>query len=264
MFLIAVRAFVAVLLIQSVGSFIVLQASARSDGKFSHMCRRDFTDDFSPSVTSPSPSVTSPSPSKTSPKTTNFAPASRISPRSSRTRLPILSYTSSYACINKPFGISTHHSASSRSRRLVVSTSLKRQLSRKVYPVHRLDHRTSGCLLFAFSSEAAARLQQSLAKGQKEYVALVRGRWPHSETYNCSLPVTVTLKDGTKVSKASTTLITPLATDDKSSVLLCSPVTGRTHQIRRHLRELGHPIIGDSRYGDSKANRAFRTCECQV
>ena len=153
----------------------------------------------------------------------NYAFPSRIGPRKDRARIPILAYTDDYVIVNKPFGISTHHSRESRDRRLVLSTSLKRQLSRAVLPVHRLDHRTSGCLVFAFSSSAAASLQKALtsSSSRKTYVAFVRGSWPHTDEYNCSLPVSVTLQSGQKTTKSAETTFIPLAVSPEASVIIC-------------------------------------------
>jgi len=113
------------------------------------------------------------------------------SPLSSRPRIPILQYTSSHVVINKMPGISVHHSGQSYGRRLVVNTMLKRQLARPVFPVHRLDHRTSGALLFAFTSGDAARLQKALSEGEKTYVAFVRGEWKLAPKLRLDLPVKV-------------------------------------------------------------------------
>jgi len=177
----------------------------------------------------------------------------------------MLKYEDDYCIINKPAGISVHHGGGSVGRRLVVNTMLKRQLARKVLPVHRLDHRTSGALLFAFSPQAAARLQEVLAKSsQKTYLAFVRGEWMFEEkVVVVNEPVKV--GDGSDaVSKDALTEFQCLATQSEgdktraASLILCNPKTGRTHQIRKHLRHLAHPIIGDSAHGDSKVNRWWR------
>uniref|UniRef100_A0A7S1DC19 Pseudouridine synthase RsuA/RluA-like domain-containing protein n=1 Tax=Cyclophora tenuis TaxID=216820 RepID=A0A7S1DC19_CYCTE len=136
---------------------------------------------------------------------------------------------------------------------------LKRQLARKVFPVHRLDHRTSGAILFAFDSETAGKLHTALADGRKDYIAIVRGEWKYDEdTVVIDQPLKVD-----EVLKDAVTKFTRLASSTTSelpfSILRCQPETGRTHQIRRHAYHLGHPIIGDSQHGDSKVNRSWRT-----
>ncbi|GMH67919.1 hypothetical protein TrRE_jg590 [Triparma retinervis] len=183
------------------------------------------------------------------------------SPTSSRPRIPILQYNSDHVIINKPAGISVHHGGQSFGRRLVVNTMLKRQLSRKCFPVHRLDHRTSGALVFAFSSSAAARLQVRLGESEKTYLAFVRGSWNHGDS---PLIVNRPVNVGSGVTKDAVTSFTLLASQPPTSlsmgasIVLCRPKTGRTHQIRKHLKYLAHPIVGDSKHGDSKVNRWWR------
>lgn len=171
----------------------------------------------------------------------------------------------------------------------MLSTSLKRQLARKVYPVHRLDHRTSGAILFSFDSKTCSHLQQSLTFGgkdkiingnivkgsKKEYIALMRGDWKRKfgEKKEIVIDKPLTVKGlskeaktvfrilasspGTEVKDAKTSdsiFYSPSA----CSLVLCIPETGRTHQIRRHAHSMGFPIIGDSEHGDSKINRWWR------
>lgn len=100
--------------------------------------------------------------------------------KNQRPRIPILSYKNQYVILSKPAGMTMHHNTNSRwgrSKSPVLQTTIRKQLSRKPYLIHRLDHRTSGAVLMAFSSEAAAALHGRL-RGEgavKGYVALVRG-----------------------------------------------------------------------------------------
>jgi tRNA pseudouridine65 synthase len=193
-------------------------------------------------------------------------------PKKDRPRLPILCYQDRWVCVNKPAGMSTHRSGGNRSNQFVVSTLLKRQLSRKVFPVHRLDHRTSGALLFAFDSEMCASLHDALREqsARKTYVCLVRGFWDNffeSDTATVDKALTV---DGTK--RSATTVFTKLASTiilnnsaygEKNVPISCSlilavPTTGRTHQIRRHASAMGMPVLGDTQHGDTKVNRWWR------
>ncbi|GMH84839.1 hypothetical protein TrST_g248 [Triparma strigata] len=139
---------------------------------------------------------------------------------------------------------------------------LKRQLRRKVQPVHRLDHRTSGALLFAFNSDACAKLQAAMSKptAKKHYIALVRGEWRHEADFTYDSPVSVGRdNDGVKLYKNATTVFHVISSQLNATIMLCEPKTGRTHQIRKHLYKLGHPIVGDTEHGDSKVNRWWRT-----
>lgn len=161
-------------------------------------------------------------------------------------------------------------------------------MARKVYSVHRLDHRTSGAILWAFDSQTAGTLHHALSHGTKDYIAILRGVWRYNT--NETLLVDKPLRDDKKgkndpdtVKKEARTRFTLLATtmssssssvDDKQStttttsspsssllpfsIVLCQPETGRTHQIRRHAYSIGHPVLGDSQHGDSKVNRAWR------
>lgn len=185
-----------------------------------------------------------------------------------RPRIAILRYSDHWVCINKPVGLSVHRGSidhtQSRTQTTVVST-LKRQLRRKVWPVHRLDHRTSGAMLLAFDSSTAAKLQKSLQASRKLYMALLRGEWnldEHSVTID--QPIT---HDG--VTKEAQTIFHKLAVwknDDNTdscnrscTLVLAEPVTGRTHQIRRHAaRHLHMPVLGDTQHGDTKVNRHWR------
>eukprot|EP00978_Attheya_sp_CCMP212_P049199 scaffold631738_cov47-Attheya_sp.AAC.1 len=123
-----------------------------------------------------------------------------------RPRIPILKYSVlNYVCVNKPAGMTVHRSSGSFGHKHVLSTTLKKQLSRKCYPAHRLDHRTSGAMLLALDDSAiCATLQSCLKEGTKTYMALLRGYWHHdSDTVTVDSPM-----DG----KVATTRFTKLAT----------------------------------------------------
>lgn len=199
-----------------------------------------------------------------------------------RPRIPILQYHDGWVCVNKPNGITVHRGNGTPKHTAVLTTTVKRQLARRVFPVHRLDHRTSGATIFAFDSETAGRLHDAaIRKGQKQYIALVRGEWKHNHTYpsiknphgqqeavvDDSSPSVVFVDKPLEVkgiTKEAVTKFTLLGTtrgeapNDRCSLLLCEPLTGRTHQIRRHAFAMGHPIIGDSQHGDNAFNRWWR------
>lgn len=143
--------------------------------------------------------------------------------------------------------------------------------------VHRLDHGTSGVLLLAKTAAAASSLRQQFRERRvkKIYFAVIQGR--------LNSPMTVTScigrdpNDRRKMQSArqiwgvhgaatpvasgklrgAVTLFKPLLFNRQWSVVLASPVTGRTHQIRLHLQMLKTPIIGDPLYGDACATSAF-------
>lgn len=181
-------------------------------------------------------------------------------PKPQRPRIPVLQYHDHWVCVNKPEGLTVHRGGGIPKSQPVLTSTVKRQLSRKVFPVHRLDHRTSGAILLAFDAETAGMLHDAaIRKGEKKYIALVRGEWRFpNEEYLVDKP----LKVG-NTTKSAQTKFTLLATMtggefEQSSLLLCEPLTGRTHQIRRHAFAMGHPVIGDTQHGDSKVNRWWR------
>jgi|AGTN01.1.fsa_nt_gi Pseudouridylate synthases, 23S RNA-specific len=125
-----------------------------------------------------------------------------------------------------------------------------------VHAIHRLDRGTSGVLLFALDPETAKNVQEMLpdpSRFQKEYIALVRG--PMMEP--CVLDYAIPKKPGGARVDALTEF-TPLLHKDRWTLVEARPRTGRLHQIRRHLKHLSHPIIGDVLYGKGPINRFFR------
>ncbi|KAJ0988778.1 hypothetical protein J5N97_007134 [Dioscorea zingiberensis] len=131
-----------------------------------------------------------------------------------------------------------------------------------LFPVHRLDRLVSGLLIFARNSSKADQLRQQIEAGllQKEYIAKVVGVFPEGEQvvnanvdYNAregrSTVETPDKYNGENLKgKAACTKFTRIITDGIYSLVLCKPVTGRTHQIRVHLQHIGHPIANDELY----------------
>jgi tRNA pseudouridine32 synthase/23S rRNA pseudouridine746 synthase len=137
--------------------------------------------------------------------------------------------------------------------------SLLRQAQRwrgprgEVFPVHRLDREVSGLMLVAHTREAAARLSRLFAKARviKRYCAEVRG------------DIRASLGEEGRIARAldgkeAVTLFRVRSYDpgNHSTTLEVHTETGRLHQIRRHLAAVGHPILGDPRYGKDNKNRA--------
>jgi tRNA pseudouridine65 synthase len=168
-------------------------------------------------------------------------------------RLAILHEEARWVAVDKPSGLSVHRGQGDRT---VAMTVLRNQLGRWVYPVHRLDRATSGVLLFALDSEMAATLGDLFTRGavEKTYLALCRGV-PSSEG-RIDHPVPND-ENGERV--GAITDYRRLWDNGGYALMLVSPRTGRYHQIRRHLKHLSHPLIGDVRYGKGDHNRKFRT-----
>ncbi len=119
-------------------------------------------------------------------------------------------------------------------------------------PIHRIDIGTSGIVIFARAAEAVGRWQQALgsASTRKIYVAATRGVTPSKGA------ITRELREDGKMYPARTRY-RRLAVASGHSVLRVIPEQGRTHQIRRHLAAIGHPVLGDDRYGHVPTNRFF-------
>lgn len=169
-----------------------------------------------------------------------------------------------YVAVDKPAGMLVHRTRISEDQRFVLQT-LRDQLGRRVYPVHRLDRPTSGVLLFALSSEAARRLVDCFQQRQvaKRYLAVVRGYVDESGLIDYPL-----LSEGGVRQPAVTgffrraTVELPIPVSRypsaRYSLVELHPETGRMHQIRRHMKHLFHPVIGDTTHGDGRHNRLFR------
>ncbi len=177
--------------------------------------------------------------------------------------------------INKPSGLLVHRSAIDRHETRFAMQILRDQIGQHVFPIHRLDKPTSGVLVFALSAEVAALMGNIFAQHQlqKTYLAIVRGIAP--EYLLLDYPLTEELDKYTdknaRVTEAKPAIteffrladiIVPYSVDkypeSRYSLVKCLPKTGRKHQIRRHLKHISHPIIGDAKHGKGIHNRFFQ------
>ncbi len=170
-----------------------------------------------------------------------------------------------FIAINKPGGMLVHKSELAPEETVFVLQTLRDQLDKHIYPVHRLDRPTSGVLLFAFSSEIARTLSEHLIdkKIKKKYLALVRGWLQESVTIDHPVKNDRgNLKDAiTRFSPIRHyTLDIKMGSYDKQrySLVGCEPESGRWHQIRQHLAHLRHYIINDRVHGNNKHNKLFK------
>lgn len=129
---------------------------------------------------------------------------------------------------------------------------------RAAHPVQRLDRGASGAVLFARDATSARLLAEAAARGDvvKRYLALVRGQTPDEATVDHPIP----RKPGGARVDAVTSLrrvATAHCQPRDVSLVEVTPHTGRLHQIRRHLKHLNHPLLGDANYGKGELNRAF-------
>lgn len=166
---------------------------------------------------------------------------------------PFLYRDDALVAVGKPSGIAVHRGWSRE--RIVALTVVRDRLGRAVFPVHRLDRATSGVLVLALDPGTARRLQEQWMAGRvrKRYLALVRGIPPAEGVIDHPVPRS---PHGPRV--PAVTELRRLATFERYSLLEVVPRTGRLHQIRRHLKHLSHPVIGDVRYGKGEHNRLFR------
>ncbi|WP_105167772.1 tRNA pseudouridine(65) synthase TruC [Pseudoalteromonas sp. T1lg23B] len=189
--------------------------------------------------------------------------------------LEIIYQDENYVAINKPSGLLVHRSFLDKRETQFAMQMLRDQLGQHVFPIHRLDRPTSGVLLFALSSEAARDMNQVFIEGniEKRYLALVRGYAPESVYLDRPLKeeldkIADKFADQNKAPQEAQTQFNCLYQASlpipfgkypsiRYSLVECFPKTGRKHQIRRHLKHLSYPIIGDVNHGDNKHNHFF-------
>ena len=173
----------------------------------------------------------------------------------------------------KPAGLLVHRNSTTHSHESVLLQALRDQIGKLVFPVHRLDRPTAGILLFGLNRFSAAKLVQMFTDRliDKYYQALVFGSTPPSFEVDRPLEENIGFEADAKkkadqpTQEAKTEFIQieqyelPQKSNDVSgrpySLLEIKPLTGRSHQIRRHLLHAAFPIIGDHRYGDDEQNQ---------
>lgn len=175
--------------------------------------------------------------------------------------------------ISKPAGLLVHPSYIDKSETESAMKQLRDHIGRWVYPIHRLDKPTSGVLVFALSSEIARTLSDAFMGREvvKTYLALVRGYTKEAEVIDYPLKdiwdkMTDADKSKDKPARDAVTEYMRLATAEllipvrphpsaRYSLLQVTPHTGRNRQIRRHMKHIFHPIVGDHQHGDGFHNR---------
>ncbi len=181
-------------------------------------------------------------------------------------RLKILYQDMHYVAIDKPPGLLVHRSPISGDRVFALQT-LRDQIGRRVYPIHRLDRATSGVLIFGLSAEAAGQLARAFESHtvDKSYLAVTRG-WVDAAGL---VDHPVTDEAGAGVAQAARTRYRRLATVElpyavdrypsaRYSLVGVEPETGRRQQIRKHFKHISHHLIGDTTHGNGRHNRFFR------
>lgn len=168
--------------------------------------------------------------------------------------------------VNKPNNFLIHQSHYARN--IIEQTLLdvlKEQLGFKVYPLHRLDRKTSGIIILLKEKQYISRFQELFTNNtvRKTYYAIVRGFSPSNGVIDSPVK-----NDDTGVYKNAVTNyhsiekitldipVKPYA-QSRYSLIKLQPETGRMHQLRKHLNKISHPIVGDYKYGDRFHNRMF-------
>ncbi len=178
--------------------------------------------------------------------------------------------------INKPSGLLVHKSPIDKHETRFALQLVRDQIGQYVYPIHRLDKPTSGVLLFALDAQMAQTMSLLFRSSQvhKEYIAVVRGFTQNESLIDYPLKQMLDTKEQkkqgiTKETQEAQTQYERLATIElpfpvsrypvaRYSLVKLFPKTGRKHQLRRHMKHIFHPIVGDTKHGRGEHNTLFR------
>lgn len=167
--------------------------------------------------------------------------------------------------INKPHGLLVHRSKMANDATEFALQMLRDQVGRHVSPVHRLDRKTSGLLLFAFEKEVEIAMHKQFQESlvEKKYLAVLRGYAP--DQLDIDYPLA---KENGTMQEAFTSFRTLQKAEiavafgkhetSRYSLVEATPKTGRMHQLRRHFAHIFYPIIGDRKHGCNKQNKFFK------
>jgi tRNA pseudouridine65 synthase len=155
--------------------------------------------------------------------------------------------------VDKPPGVIVHRGWANDENDLM--RAVRNAVGRRVHPLHRLDRGASGAVAFALHPDAARIVGAAFAEGrvEKRYLALTRGHPPEHGVVDHPIQ-----KEPGGPRVPAVTEFARLAVAGRYALVRAIPRTGRLHQIRRHLKHLSCPLIGDVRYGKGDHNRLFR------
>lgn len=187
---------------------------------------------------------------------------------------PVLYRDAQLIAIHKPSGLLVHRSEIDRHETRFALQEVRDQIGQRVHAIHRLDKGTSGVLLFGLDADSAREVRRQFEAGtvHKRYLAVVRG-WPADsgtidhplsrqyDDYERAPDVKAPPQEALTHFRRLATLELPHQVDryptSRYALLELDPQTGRKHQLRRHLKHIAHPIIGDATYGKGQHNRLF-------
>ncbi len=190
--------------------------------------------------------------------------------------LPILYQDKYIVAVNKPAGLLVHRTRLDVHETMFALQMVRDMMGCYIYPLHRLDKPTSGVLLFALDKDSATIISEFFRTGQiiKKYLAVVRGYTEESAIIDHPLReiydgiVNPRKKEDLELESAVTEyrrldqVELPYQVNrfptSRYSLVEIIPHTGRRRQIRRHMKHISHPIIGDVKYGKGEYNRFFR------
>ncbi len=191
--------------------------------------------------------------------------------------LEIIFQDAHYVTINKPAGMLVHRTKIDPAATQFVLQMVRDQIGQHVYPVHRLDKPTSGVLVFGLSKDAARDLVYRFEAREvaKSYRAIVRGYVDDEATIDYPLKEILDKKTDKKAQQdkppqpavtvyrciAQVELPFPVGRYDTArySLVDLHPKTGRKNQLRRHMKHIFHPILGDRKFGDWRHNALLET-----
>lgn len=167
--------------------------------------------------------------------------------------------------INKPHDLLVHRSNIAADAEVFALQLLRDQIGQKVYPVHRIDRKTGGVLLFAFDKSIEIEMQKQFMDNRvgKKYLSILRGHTPDNGEIDYPLR-----KENGTLQEAFTAYQTIKRVEldvafgkhstSRYSLVEATPKTGRMHQLRKHFAHIFHPIIGDRTHGCNKQNKLFK------
>jgi tRNA pseudouridine65 synthase len=178
--------------------------------------------------------------------------------------LEIIFQNEDLVAINKPHGLLVHKTNIAADATEFALQLLRDQINQKVYPVHRLDRKTSGVLLFAKNKTVLSEINKAFTEGEvkKTYLAIVRGyidlqgRIEYDLTTNSKKQSAIT--EYTCLEQFEIPLAHGNFKTSRYSLVELIPETGRFHQLRKHMAHIFHPILGDRPHGCNKQNKLWK------